>query len=176
MLKQLLIILFFVIIAVSELVFSHFFSLFGVKPDILLIAVVAWGFVRGSEEGILIGFLAGLCEDVFSSSFYLHIITKTFIGFLSGAVRGGVSTSLQIMYPLTCGIMTVMSCILGIVVSYFFFARQMPSAYSLIMTIFIAAVYNAALSAFLGPFFAKVILRIMGEDESGRIDYSLYRF
>ena len=176
MLKQLLILLFFVSIAVLEVVFSHSFSVLGVKPDILLIAVVAWGFQRGSEEGILVGLLGGLLEDIFSTSFYLHLITKPFIGFLSGAVRGGVSSSIAFIYPVTCGTMTVISYVLEITFSYFFFGRQLPSAYSLLLVIFIATIYNAILSAFLGPFFERLIQRISGEDSTGRPEYSVYRF
>lgn len=174
--KQILIVAFFAAIAVFQTVFSHSFAVFGVKPDILLIAVVAWGFVRGSEEGIFAGILAGFLEDVFSAGFYLHMITKPFIGFLAGALSGGLSTSLSFIYPVTCGILTLVSYVLEVVFSYFFFGRLLPSAHSLISVIFIATLYNAILSAMLGPFFGRVIGRIMGEESAGRAEYSVYHF
>lgn len=42
------------------------FSLYGTLPDIVLIAVVNWGILRGPDEGMLWGLVGGLCVDVFT--------------------------------------------------------------------------------------------------------------
>lgn len=39
----------------------------GIFPSIVLLAVVNWGILRGTDEGMLWAFLGGLCLDVFSS-------------------------------------------------------------------------------------------------------------
>lgn len=46
-------------------VFNHF-AFRGVLPGIVLICVVDWGILRGTDEGMLWAFVAGLCLDVFS--------------------------------------------------------------------------------------------------------------
>ncbi len=39
----------------------------GTLPNLMLIFVVNWGILRGPDEGMLWGFMGGLCLDVFSS-------------------------------------------------------------------------------------------------------------
>jgi rod shape-determining protein MreD len=46
-------------------VFGHF-AIRGTLPGIVLICVVDWGILRGTDEGMLWAFIAGLCLDVFS--------------------------------------------------------------------------------------------------------------
>jgi rod shape-determining protein MreD len=43
------------------------FSFRGTLPGIVLVCVVDWGILRGTDEGMLWAFMAGLCLDVFSS-------------------------------------------------------------------------------------------------------------
>jgi rod shape-determining protein MreD len=42
------------------------FAIRGIIPGIVLVAVVNWGILRGMDEGMLWGFIGGLCLDVFS--------------------------------------------------------------------------------------------------------------
>lgn len=42
------------------------FAFRGILPGIVLICVVDWGILRGTDEGMLWAFVAGLCLDVFS--------------------------------------------------------------------------------------------------------------
>jgi rod shape-determining protein MreD len=42
-------------------------SIHGTLPSIMLIAVVNWGILRGTDEGMLWALLGGLCLDVFGS-------------------------------------------------------------------------------------------------------------
>jgi rod shape-determining protein MreD len=42
------------------------FTLFGARPDFVLLAVVDWGLIRGVEEGMLWGFVGGIFVDLFS--------------------------------------------------------------------------------------------------------------
>jgi rod shape-determining protein MreD len=38
----------------------------GIVPGIMVVVVVNWGILRGMDEGMLWGFLGGLCLDIFS--------------------------------------------------------------------------------------------------------------
>jgi rod shape-determining protein MreD len=61
------------------------FRVFGVQPDLVLLVVVAWSLLRGSEEGMLWALIGGLALDILSSA---HLGVNTLpllsIGFLAG--------------------------------------------------------------------------------------------
>ena len=43
-------------------------SIAGIVPNILIILTSAFGFMRGKNEGMLIGFISGLLVDIFFGS------------------------------------------------------------------------------------------------------------
>ncbi len=78
----------FIVITVCFLLQSTVFqklSFAGIVPNLLLIVVSSFGFMRGSKEGLLIGFFCGLLLDVFCG-FYLGLYALLYmlIGYLNG--------------------------------------------------------------------------------------------
>ena len=73
-------------------VFNHI-SLGGIVPNILLIITASFGFMRGQNTGMFVGFLSGLMVDIFFGS-PLGFVTLlyTVIGFLNGFFK-------NIFYP-----------------------------------------------------------------------------
>lgn len=43
-------------------------TLWGVKPDLMLLVVISWSLLRGAREGIIWGFIGGFCLDLFSGT------------------------------------------------------------------------------------------------------------
>jgi rod shape-determining protein MreD len=43
-------------------------TLWGVKPDLMLLVVISWSLSRGARAGIVWGFIGGLCLDLFSGA------------------------------------------------------------------------------------------------------------
>lgn len=73
-------------------VFSHI-SLGGIVPNILLIITATFGFMRGQNEGMFVGFLCGLIVDIFfGSPFGFVTFLYTVIGYLNGFFK-------NIFYP-----------------------------------------------------------------------------
>ena len=63
----------------------HFFTIGGVKPDLILIIVVYLGLMKGSDVGCVSGFLFGLVEDAYSGMYFgTNALAKTVLGFLCG--------------------------------------------------------------------------------------------
>ncbi len=57
----------------------------GIKPDILLIIVVASGLLAGREQAIGIGFFAGLMQDFASGNIFgLNTLSKMATGYVAG--------------------------------------------------------------------------------------------
>lgn len=81
------IILFF-IITVCFLLQSTVFqvlSLANVAPNLLIIVISAFGFMRGKKEGLWIGFFCGLIIDIFFG-FYLGVyaLLYMYVGYING--------------------------------------------------------------------------------------------
>jgi rod shape-determining protein MreD len=60
-------------------------TLWGVKPDLMLLVVISWSLLRGSREGIVWGFIGGLCLDLFSGApLGLSALALLIVSFFSG--------------------------------------------------------------------------------------------
>jgi rod shape-determining protein MreD len=60
-------------------------TLMGVQPDLVLMAVVSWSLLRGSEEGMLWALIGGITMDIFSTApFGISTLALLIVGFLSG--------------------------------------------------------------------------------------------
>ena len=84
------------IIIICFLLESTMFQLldFGsVTPNLLVIVTAAFGFMRGQEEGMFVGFICGLITDImFGGLFGFYALVYTVLGFLNGYFR-------KIFYP-----------------------------------------------------------------------------
>lgn len=57
----------------------------GGRPDLVLLLVVTWSIIRGSREGVVWGFVGGLCCDMLSGgSVGLWTLSLTVVGFMAG--------------------------------------------------------------------------------------------
>ncbi len=71
-----------------EVVFTRYFSLFGVAPNLLLIFVVGIGFMLGPVTGETMGFVWGLMADSLGVNLFgLHSLVLTLAGYISGKLR-----------------------------------------------------------------------------------------
>ena len=63
-------------------------SMGGIVPNILIIITSSFGFMRGKNEGMLIGFLCGLIMDVFFGDILgFYALVYLVIGYLNGFFR-----------------------------------------------------------------------------------------
>ena len=63
-------ILFFVVLFVLQFSFLPLIAIYGIVPDLLLLATVSYAFLRGSVWGGFVGFALGLMEDLSVGSFF----------------------------------------------------------------------------------------------------------
>jgi rod shape-determining protein MreD len=60
-------------------------TLWGVKPDLMLLVIISWSLLRGAREGVIWGFIGGLCLDLFSGApFGLSALALLIVSFFSG--------------------------------------------------------------------------------------------
>ena len=76
-----------------QVIVIHRFSVGGVVPDTMLVAVCFVGLWRGTLEAVLLGVVFGVLQDLLSGAMvWVHLMTKPLIGFVSGIV-GRMSVS-----------------------------------------------------------------------------------
>lgn len=97
-------VLFFLGLFVLQLSFLPLIAIYGIVPDLLLLATVSFAFLRGSVWGGFIGFSLGLLEDLSVGSFFgLHAFTLTLIGLFFGRFSDRVFKE-QFFLPITASV------------------------------------------------------------------------
>ena len=82
--KIIVIIFIFVCFILQSSVFGNL-AFNGIIPNLLIILTSSFGFMRGEEEGMIIGFICGLLCDVFFGSILgFYALIYMYIGFLNG--------------------------------------------------------------------------------------------
>jgi len=67
-------------------------KILGVKPELMLLMVLAWSLLRGVEEGLVWAFLGGLLLDIFSGGpLGASTLALLVVSFLSGLTEGSVA-------------------------------------------------------------------------------------
>ena len=90
----------------------------GVSPDLLLLLVVSFSFLRGSRLGVFMGFFAGLLQDLSMGTFFgINIFTKMLVGYICGAFSNRVFKE-QVFLP-------IMASAIATTMSYFILALIM---------------------------------------------------
>ena len=63
----------------------------GVKPELVLLSVLAWSLLRGSEEGLVWAFVGGLTVDLFSGGpFGASALALLAVSFVSGLIEPSI--------------------------------------------------------------------------------------
>lgn len=72
-------------IALLQTTLATHLSVFGGKPQFMLLAVVSWSLLRGGREGVVWGFIGGLMLDLLSGApFGVITLPLTLAGYLAG--------------------------------------------------------------------------------------------
>lgn len=85
MLRKIIVtLLIFISFLLESAVFCHF-ELANIVPKFTIILTSAFGFMRGEEEGMVIGFFSGLlCDIYFGDVLGFYALILTYIGFING--------------------------------------------------------------------------------------------
>ena len=66
----------------------HNLTFASISPNLMLIIVSSFGFMRGKKEGMTIGFFSGLLIDLFWGNMLgFHMLIYTVIGYLNGTFK-----------------------------------------------------------------------------------------
>ncbi|MCL2437991.1 MAG: rod shape-determining protein MreD [Coriobacteriia bacterium] len=71
-----------------QAIFAPSLTIFGVTPNFLMVAVIVIAFIRGSKEGTIVGFIAGLLFDLIGTMIVGPMaLALTITGFVAGILK-----------------------------------------------------------------------------------------
>ncbi|MDR1522536.1 MAG: rod shape-determining protein MreD [Endomicrobium sp.] len=86
--KLILYFLIYIFFCLIQFFFSQYLNSFRIFPNFILVCVVCIGFIKGSFNAQLVGFLFGLTWDIFSTDvFATRALLFTILGYLSGKLN-----------------------------------------------------------------------------------------
>ncbi len=131
------------------------FSPGGLIPDLILIFVVSTALIRGSTDGVLWGFFAGLGLDLISSGFLgFHSLLKMVLGFFIGLLEEKIFKDNLLLPAIVLFAATVIHELLFLTVAASYRQLEVRLLPVLSTIIFPLSLYNALLAPF---FYAKLL-------------------
>ena len=131
-------------------------SFAGIIPNLMIILTASFGFMRGEEEGLIIGFFCGLLSDIFFGSFLgFYALLLMYIGYLNGKFS-------RIFYPedikLPLALIITSDLSYGIICYCLTFMLRGKFAFAYYFThvILPEALYTILVTMFLYPLILKV--------------------
>lgn len=123
----------------------NFIQVGGVKPDLVMIIVVFYAFIRGHREGAFLGFVGGLMQDMATGSFFgLNALSKMAAGYLVGLAESRLYKDSTVVVV----IITMLASFASQLVQYVLLAYiniKIAPGIALLQVMLPTAVYNAAL-------------------------------
>ena len=142
----------FLIIAVCYLLQSTVFqalSFASISPNLMIVVVSAFGFMRGKKEGLWIGFFTGLLLDIFTGSILgFYALIYMYVGYFNGVFRKMFYPE-DIKLPMLLIAVSDFSCSLIIYFLLFLFRGKFDILYYLLNIMIPELVYTMVVTIFL---------------------------
>lgn len=120
-----------------------------ISPNLLVVVVSAFGFMRGRKEGMWIGLFCGLLFDIFCGSMIgFYGLVYMYIGYLNGMFRKRFFPD-DIKLPLILIAASDLACNLVVYLFLFFMRGQFQFGYYLLHIILPELVYTILVTLFL---------------------------
>lgn len=135
------------------------FTIFGAKPDLLLVGVVLVGLLQGKKEALSKGFFVGLVEDLFIGRFVgSNALVKALVGFLSGQVEREIVKENVVIAVSMVWVFTIVNHLLyGALMILLGNANILGLDY--LRTLLTSAFYNGLLTIVVFPIFYFLLIK-----------------
>ena len=128
----------------------------GIVPNLLIILTASFGFMRGENEGLLIGFFSGLlCDIFFGDVLGFYALIMMYIGFLNGKFNR-IFYPEDIKLPLALIIISDLSYSMTCYVLLFLLQGKFHFPFYFMNVILPEAVYTILITCILYPVILKI--------------------
>lgn len=153
----------FILIAVCYLLQTTLFSVLSfasISPNLLIIVVSAFGFMRGRKEGLFIGFFCGLLLDIWNGGILgFYSLVYMYIGYINGMFRKLFYPE-DIKLPMLLIAGSDLSCNLFIYFILFLFRNRYDFSYYFLHIMIPELVYTMVITIFLYFIILKINQRL----------------
>lgn len=141
-------------------------SIYGIKPDYVLIMIILLSNYSGKIKGQLLGFSSGLVEDFLSlSPLGFNALINTIIGYFAGATSGKIFLDPIVVPVIFVFIGTLLKSLLSFIVLSIFIAEKADSIFTN------ALLVELALNIIITPFLYLLLklIRVFPSSNNSRI-------
>ena len=118
--KRIILIFMSIILLILDNTFSPFMAIRGVWPSFLFIFSIAYSIINGRKEGIIIGVISGLLQDIFFyQCFGANALINMICCFIAGRIGDGIWREKRLIPMITVFLVTVFKVIGIYVILYF---------------------------------------------------------
>ncbi|MBQ9135898.1 MAG: rod shape-determining protein MreD [Lachnospiraceae bacterium] len=138
-----------------------------IVPNLLIVLIASFGFMRGEKEGLVIGFFCGLICDVFFGDIIgFHALVMMYIGYLNGKFSGGFYPE-DIKLPLALIIVSDLSYSIVCYICLFLLRGRLDFPYYFMNVILPEAVYTTIVTLLLYPLILFINVRLENREKRG---------
>ncbi|AYD39883.1 rod shape-determining protein MreD [Clostridium fermenticellae] len=139
--KVLILLLLSILLFMLDNVLMPFISIRGAYPNLLLVFIISYSIINGSWEGMWIGTLCGMLQDVyFLNGFGINAFTNMIVCILAGFIGNSILKQKMIMPVMTCFALSILKGIMVFVILY------IGKVYSSFGNVFIIGIYSLIIS------------------------------
>jgi rod shape-determining protein MreD len=156
----------FVAALFQAVIFSSI-SIGGGTPDVLLVAVVSLGLLRGSVAGAVLGFAGGLVLDL--ETLGLSSLVLTLAGFWAGRYAETTARGRRLPLLLAVGVMTVLAGFFGFALHYML-GEEVVAEHALVTALVPAVVLNLVIALPVHALVRGVVGERSGFQPAGEVE------
>lgn len=147
-----------IIILIVQTTLVPYIRIFGIAPDMLLVWVTVSALILGRKHGMIVGAIAGFLQDIFSSTMYVHTISKIAAGYITVFIKENILGGEEAIATVIVFIISVVSAFIDVILLYFFMGSGVPSMFYFLTMVIIYSIYNVATVPVLFPVISRIEL------------------
>ena len=118
--KRLVLIVISIILLILDNSLIPFFSIKGIYPNLLFVFAIGYSIINGKEEGIKIGVISGLLQDIFFFNvFGVNALVNMFCCFIAGVVGEDIWRDKKLIPTIAMFFITILK-FLGVYIVFYF--------------------------------------------------------